>query len=79
MAQIIEFPQGRVFRHPDLIDALEKLEMIDEYETSGDQLKIAVAGPMREFWEREFIRMGGVPRDQLKRDGVDHAAVEGKL
>lgn len=79
MAQIIDFPVARIFRHPDLIDALEKLEMIDEYETSGDPIKIAVAGPMRDFWEDEFARMGGVPRDRLLRDGLNFIPAEGNL
>lgn len=79
MAQIIDFPAARVVRHPDLIDALEKLELLDQYETSGDPLKIVVAGPMREFWEDEFARLGGVPLDRLKRDGVDSIPAEGNL
>ena len=70
MAQIIDFPPARVVRHPDLIETFEKLEMLDEYDISRDPVKLAVAGPMRDFWEGELARLGGVPRDRLVRDGV---------
>ena len=70
MAQIIDFPAARVVRHPDLIETFEKLELLDEYDMSRDPAKLAVAGPMREYWEAELTRLGGVPGDRLVRDGV---------
>lgn len=76
-ARIIDFPAARVVRHPDLIDALEKLDLIDQYDVSGDRVKMVVAVPMRDYWEAELVRLGGVPRDRLTRDGLDTAPVEG--
>ena len=70
MAYIIDFPAARIVRHPDLIETFEKLEMLDEYDMSRDPVKLAVAGPMREYWESELARLGGIPRDRLVRDGV---------
>ena len=71
MAQIIPFPAERIYRHPDLIDALEKLQLCDEYEASDNPMRRAVVGPMREYWEQEFVRLGGVPKRLLQHDTPD--------
>lgn len=71
MAQILPFPAERIHRHPDLIDALEKLEMCDEYEVSDNPAKRAVVGTMRRYWEEELVRLGGVPKHLLQRDAPD--------
>lgn len=70
-AWIIPFPAERVHRHPDLIDALRKLEMCDEYEVSTNSAKRAVVGTMRQYWEEELVRLGGVPKRLLQRDLPD--------
>ena len=70
-ALIVPFPAVRVHRHPDLIDALEKLEMCDEYEVSTNPAKRAVVGSMRRYWESRFADLGGVPTHLLKRDMPD--------
>jgi hypothetical protein len=70
-AWIIPFPAERVHRHPDLIDALRKLEMCDEYEVSNNPAQRAVVGSMRHYWEDKFAQLGGVPRHLLQPDLPD--------
>jgi hypothetical protein len=70
-AWIIPFPVERVHRSRDLIDALAKLEMCDEYEASDNPAKRAVAPSMRSYWEGKFADLGGVPAHLLQRDMPD--------
>lgn len=67
-AWIYPFPAERIHRHPDLIDALAKLEMCDEYEASDNPAKRSVAPSMRSYWEGKFADLGGVPKHLLRRD-----------
>lgn len=62
MAQIIPFPAARVVRSSDYVGALEKLALLDDYELSGDPVKMAIVAPMREFWTQQLLEAGGVGR-----------------
>jgi hypothetical protein len=70
-AWIYPFPAERVYRHPDLTNALEKLEMYDEYEASNNPAKRTVAPSMRSYWEGKFADLAGVPARLLKHDMPD--------
>jgi hypothetical protein len=58
-AEIIPFPMGRVHRDPDVLEALEKLELCREMIATGEPHKVAVAGIMRDWWEKELERLTG--------------------
>ncbi|MDR7155363.1 hypothetical protein J2W40_002190 [Sphingobium xenophagum] len=62
MAEIIMFPPDKVVRSPGYIDAIEKLALLDDYDLSGDPIKVAIAGPMRQFWTERLRELGGVQR-----------------
>src|SRR3546814_19642502 len=73
---VIPFPQNHIHRSADLIEALEKLGRAEVTAmTQGDDSEsmiVRIVGEaMRDVWEREVRRLGGVPTDMLKRDGVD--------
>src|SRR3546814_16142515 len=72
---VIPFPQNHIHRSADLIEALEKLGRAEVTAmTQGDDSEsmiVRIVGEaMRDFWERAVRRLGGVPTDMLKRDGV---------
>ena len=58
-AEIIPFPESRVFRSAELVDCFEKLELIASYRASGDPHKIGVAEIMAEYWNAERDRLLG--------------------
>ena len=68
-AEIIQFPARRIHRHPDLIDALDRLAICDDYEASGDPIKLITAEHLRPYWEGELARLGGVRPAFLRKDG----------
>ena len=72
-ADIIPFPAGRIVRHPDLIDALDRLALCDEYELSGDPIKRIAAEHMRPLWEERLAAHGGVRPALLRKDGEAEA------
>ena len=58
-ALVIPFPQARLFRDPDVLEATEKLAMCDEMIASGDPVKVGVAEVMRGWWLKELARLTG--------------------
>lgn len=73
-AEIIPFPKCRVHLDPEIVEALEKLAMCEATIAAGiaanEPHKVGVGEIMRDWWEKELARLGGVPPRALRKDGV---------
>lgn len=76
-AEIIPFPKGRVHLDRDIVEALEKLAMCEATIADGiaanEPHKVRIGEIMRDWWEKELVRLGGVPPRCLRKDGVGGA------